>query len=278
MKVAVRLLASFAMVCCVAAAARAQGVLISSKVTIGTGAPTTQEMQIDRNRMRAEMADPSSGKTIMIFDGARQVMQIVSVDKKTYLEMTKATVEQMAGQLSGMMAQMEAAMANMPPAQRAQIEAMMRGRGGAGMPGGMAGMMAPARPEYRKTGTDRVGTWACEKYEGTANGQKVSDVCTVDPGALGLAPADMTVLTQIADFIKSLTSMIPGAATGMVGITGQGFPGIPIRTITTVGGTTTTTEITNVSRQTFPDSLFQVPAGFTKQAMPTMGGRGPEVR
>lgn len=270
MKVVVRLLASFTMVCLGAAAASAQGVLISTKVTTGSAAPTTQEMQIDRNRMRVEMADPSSGKTLMIFDGAKQVLQIVSVDKKTYMEMTKATVEQMAAQVQGMMAQMEAAMANMPPAQRAQMEAMMRGRGGAGM----AAAMAPAKPEYRKTGTDRVGKWACDKYEGTANGQKVSDICTVEPSALGLVAADMTVLTQMADFAKSLTSMIPGGASGMVGITGQGFPGLPIRTIMTVGANTTTSEITDVSRQTFPDSLFQVPAGFTKQEMPMMGGRG----
>ena len=33
-----------------------------------------------------------------------------------------------------------------------------------------------------------------------------------------------------------------------------------------------TTEITDVSRQTFPDSTFAVPAGYQKREM--MGGRG----
>ena len=67
--------------------------------------------------------------------------------------------------------------------------------------------------------------------------------------------------------------MVPNAG-AMVGITGQGFPGMPVRTVTTVGANTTTSEITDISRQTFADALFQVPAGFTKQDMPTMGGRG----
>jgi hypothetical protein len=40
-------------------------------------------------------------------------------------------------------------------------------------------------------------------------------------------------------------------------------------------GGTATTEVIEVDRQTFPDSLFTVPAGFTKQdIMGAMGGRG----
>ena len=52
----------------------------------------------------------------------------------------------------------------------------MRGRG--------MGMAAPAKRS--RTGTDKVGKWTCDKYEGTANGQKVADLCTVDPTVLGL--------------------------------------------------------------------------------------------
>jgi hypothetical protein len=38
----------------------------------------------------------------------------------------------------------------------------------------------------------------------------------------------------------------------------------------------TTTEVIEAGRQTFPDSLFVVPAGFTKQDMAgQMGGFGP---
>jgi hypothetical protein len=266
MKAVVRLLASFAMVCLVAAAASAQGVQISSRTTGMGPTPTTTVTQIDRNRMRTEITDPSVGQTIIIFDGTRNVLQLITVARKTYMEITKAQVDQMAGQMQGMMSQMEAAMANMPPAQRAQMEALMRGRG--------AASMVPARPEYRKTGTDRVGKWACDKYEGVTNGQKVSDICTVDPGALGFAPADLAVLKQMSEFAKSLTSMVPGASNAVAGVAGEGMPGVPVRTVTTVGGNVTTSEITDVSRQTFAEASFQVPAGFTKQEMPTMGGRG----
>ena len=61
------------------------------------------------------------------------------------------------------MAMMQKQLENMPPAQRAQIEAMMKGRG-------MPGAGAAPRMEYRRAGADRVGEWACVTYEGFLGG------------------------------------------------------------------------------------------------------------
>ena len=112
----------------------ADGVLIVEKTT--TGAKTeTHQLQIEKNRMRAEAAGPNGQPMSMIFDGTKQVMWLVDTNRKTYSELTKADVDAMGGQMSAAMAQMEAAMRGMPPEQRAQMEAMMRGRGMPGMPG-----------------------------------------------------------------------------------------------------------------------------------------------
>jgi len=46
-----------------------------------------------------------------------------------------------------------------------------------------------------------------------------------------------------------------------------------VRTVTTAGTQTVTSEITDVKRQSFPDSLFQAPAGYTKQDAPFGRGR-----
>ena len=48
---------------------------------------------------------------------------------------------------------------------------------------------------------------------------------------------------------------------------------VPVRRVTLVP-TQSTSEITQVTRQTFPDSLFVVPEGFTKEAMGMGRGRG----
>jgi hypothetical protein len=246
-------------------AAAAEGVQLVQRTTT-SGTTLTSQVQIAQDKMRAEIVDPSSGlKQAIIFDAGRQVISIVNVERRTYVEVTKAQIDQLGAQMQGMMAQMEAAMANMPPAQRAQVEAMMRGRG--------MGMAQAPRIEYQRTGTDRVGQWACDTYEGTENGQKVTELCTVAPSALGLTAADAETMRQLAEFFKKL--MPNGASMLDVGSAEQhGFTGVPIRTISSAGGSQVTTELTEVSRQTFEDSVFQVPAGFQKQEFMGSMGRG----
>ena len=152
--------------------------------------------------MRAEAGD---GQTV-VFDGAKQVLWLINDGRKSYSEMTKAEADRMGGQLNDAMAKMQEQLKSLPPEQRAQIEAMMKGRGMPGMAGG-----APAKTEYRKTGADKVGTWACDKYEGTRGGQKVTELCTVDPKVLGFAMSDFQVSKQLMEFFSKI---VPRARTG----------------------------------------------------------------
>jgi len=262
-------------VCLVASTAyAADGVLIVEKST-GNGSTTTNQIQIQGNRMRAEGANQTGGKHVFMFDGARQVMTLIDVDKKTYSEITKADMDRLAAQMSDAMAQMQQQLAKMPPEQRAQMEAMMKGRG---MPG--FGAAAPAaKTQYKKTGTDRVGKWTCDKYEGYDNGEKTSEICTVDPKALGFSMSDFAVSKQMAEFfnVEAFKRMMPNMKQmfSFGSLEDQGYSGVPIRRTYTILGHQTTTELSEVSRQTFPDSVFAVPAGFQKQDLPgfNAGGR-----
>lgn len=249
----------------------ADGILIVQKTTTAGGAQTHQ-VQIETNRMRAETAGMGRGQTgsgpqTMIFDGAKQTLWILNDTAKTYSEMTKADVDRIGGQVSDAMARMQEQMKNMPPEQRAQIEAMMRGRG---MPA--AGAAAP-KTTYKKVGSDTVGKWSCDKYEGYQDEKKVSELCTVDPKVLGFSSADFQVTRQLVDFFGKL---IPQGADRMFAIGSpdqQGYSGVPVRHVTISGDQRTTSEIVDVKRESFPASTFEVPAGYTKtEGM--LGGRG----
>jgi hypothetical protein len=243
----------------------ADGVLIVEKATTGTTTHTNQ-MQIEKTRMRGANAGPNGEEMTMIFDGTKQVLWMINDTKKTYNEMTKADVDRLAGQMSDAMAQMQAQMANIPPAQRAQMEAMMRGRG-------MPGAAAPVKTEYRKVGTDKVGKWTCDRYDGYQNNEKTSELCTVDPKELGFALTDFEVARQLAEFFSKLVPQGADAMFRVGNAEAQGFSGVPVRR-TTLGARASTSEITEVSRQNFPDSTFQVPAGFQKEPFGMPGGRG----
>lgn len=243
----------------------ADGVLIAEKTTTG-GATQSTEMQIERQRMRVESIAASGEKQVFMFDGPKQTLWIIDFGKKTYNEVTKADVDRMAGQMADAMAKMQEQMQNLPPAQRAQMEAVMQGRG---MMAGLAAALP--KTEYRKTGTDKVGQWTCDKYEGFQKEQKVSELCTVDPKAFGLTPADFEVSRQLQEFFQKL---MPQNAENLFRLGApeqQGFSGVPVRR-TSFGQRQSVTEVTSVSRGPIADDLFVVPAGFQKQAM--LGGRG----
>jgi hypothetical protein len=235
----------------------APGLVIVQKTTVN-GVAETHQIQITPQRMRTEVTGPN-GPTTVVFDGAKQVLIMINTPRKSYSELTKAEADQMGAQLSGAMAQMQEALKNLPPEQRAQMEAMMKGRG---LP---AGLGAQARPQYKKGGTQKVGKWTCDVYEISVNNQKTGEICTVSPQTLGFTAADFEISRKLADFVRSI---LPQGAEAIfqVGGTDVGFSGVPVRSMTTVFGRETITEMTDVSRQDVADALFAVPPGFTKEA------------
>jgi hypothetical protein len=246
-----------------APAIAAEGILITQRVTSG-GPPLTIQVQIEPTRMRTDMVGPNGAVQAMIFDGGKQVLYIVDPARKTYMEMTKADADRLGAQVQGAMAQMQAQLEKLPPAQRAQMEAMLKGRGG-----------AAAAPQYTRTGSDKVGRWACDKYDVTQNGQKIGEVCSVNPTTLGFGATDFAVMGQMAAFYSGMAPQMSGQLPPVTPIDQGGTSGFPVRSVVTIQGQTTTTEVVEAGRQTFADSLFVVPAGFTKQDMMGLtGGRG----
>jgi hypothetical protein len=266
-----RFLPTVAAVCVLGATAfAANGVVITMKQTSGASSSTSQ-IEFDANHMRAAMAGRGGDQNTFIFDGVKQAMLIVDDTKKTYSEITKDDVDRLASQMQQMQSQMQGAMANLSPEQRAQIEGMMRGRAGRGMPG----MAAAAKPTFKKTGTDKVGKWTCDKYEGYEGDKKTSEVCTVAPSALGVSESDFAVTQQFSKFFSALVPQRSMQVFSLATIEDRGFAGVPVRSITygADGSVQSTTELSDIAHQNIPDSTFAVPSGYQKQDM-GFGGRG----
>src|SRR5262245_39635299 len=101
--------------------------------------------------MRAESHSSGEGNAFL-FDSTTQVVRMINLDKKTYVEVDKAQMDQMRGQMNSAMAQMQEQMKNLSPEQRAMVEQMMRGRGAA-----MRGMAAAVpQTQYKAAGSDKV--------------------------------------------------------------------------------------------------------------------------
>jgi hypothetical protein len=245
------------------------GVLLVQKTepVQGSGATTTSKVLVDRDRVRVD-ADGSQQQHIFIYQADRQTMYMIDPEKKTYQEMTKQELEQMMGQLGDQMAQMkkmmDEQMKNMPPQQRQMMEQMMKGK-----MKGLSALGPAGKTLYRKVSSgQQVGRWTCDKYEGHSNNKKVEDVWTTDWNQFGVSADDFRVFQELADTFKSLGSRV-GASFFQVGTEGaqteEQYSGVPVRRISYLNGKPHQKhEITQVSRQNFEDSLFEVPQGYRK--------------
>ena len=59
----------------------AEGLLITQKMTVG-GKPRTNQVQIEKDRMRAEVEGANGEKQVIVFDGPKQVLTMIYPDKR----------------------------------------------------------------------------------------------------------------------------------------------------------------------------------------------------
>ena len=195
--------------------------IVMETKTLSNGKVETQEMLLDKDRLRA-----NSGNTSMIFrtvNGSSEML-ILSKDRNEYRVIDEKMVAQISEQLKGAMAQMEAAMKNLPPQQRAMMEKMMKGK----MPPGMAS--APEPTVYTAKGSGTVNGYSCTNYEGVEGGQTVEEVCAASASTLDLSASDFQVFEDMRKFAEGLVGAL-GSSPYMVGIKGfaaAGYQGFPV--------------------------------------------------
>ena len=88
----------------------------------------------------------------------------------------------------------------------------------------------------------------------------------VDLKTLGFAAADFQITQQLGEFFQTLNPQNAGQFFSLGRNDPQGFSGVPVRRTFSIAGRQIISELTGISRQTFADSIFAVPAGFEKQA------------
>jgi hypothetical protein len=270
----VRIFKSLVVVLLAASSASAQGIVISMREMRGTQTSTTQ-MQFDATHVRTEVRQGADPVTV-VFDGSAQVLRLINPVRKSYSELTQAEAQQMGQQLSTTLAMMQAQLAKLPPEQRKIMEDMLKGRGGRGLPGlPGADPSAAERTTYTRTGTSKVGQWPCTTYDGLRGTEKVSEICAARGSDFGLTAADFQVTRQLSDFLRSLLPQVADDIALFGSAEEQGFSGFPVRRTTFSNGQpVSTTELIEVKREAIPESMFTVPAGFTKESIFSGLGRG----
>src|SRR5689334_15706220 len=197
--------------------------IISENTDLATKKVSTDTILLDANRLRTESDD---GRVVMFLtDGGRNRIVMLDKTKNTYQEIDQQMMDQLGQQMAGMTAQMEAAMKNVPPEQRAMVEKMMKGK----MP--QAAAAAP-KTIYTAKGSGSVNGFSCTKYEGMRGAEKVADVCAGVPAQLKLSASDMQIFEKMREFSNSLLSSLANSPVKITVPTNSleaGYEGFPIQ-------------------------------------------------
>lgn len=158
--------------------------------------------------LRMDSRDDENGRTSFIFRD--DALWMVSHEEKSCQMIDRQAMERLSDQLGGVMKQMEAELAKLPPEQRAMMEEMMKGRMSAAM--GAGGAAGP--PRRVETGAvESIGEYSCTIQTLYAGDDKVWEVCAASendlPGAASEAMAAFRAMSRFAEQLRDTLQQGP---------------------------------------------------------------------
>jgi len=254
------------------------GVIVTSSQTDMVSKQVSPAMvYVEGNRMKVVTPD-----TTVIFRGDQNRAWVIDIQKRTYMEFTQETMRAFGSQIAdaqaqynAAQAQLQAQLAQLPPDQRALVEAQLGKAFGGPPAGGGAGRGAPA-VNYLKAGQSKtVSSWRCDVYTKTVGARKEEDVCVAPIATAGLTAADFRVLESFSAFMSPVASapMLPHNDFMHWNDMNKaiGFQGVPLDTLTYSNGRPNLQHtVQKIERAAVPGNTFDLPPGLSKQEVPSV--------
>ncbi len=235
--------------------------------------PKSESIQAAVEGRHLKMGVASGGRGSqgeMIFRGDRREMVVVDHDDKSYTVVDEAAIRQIAGQVGGMMSQIQEALKDVPADQRAMVEAMMKQR--------MPQAAAPRRPvaELRKTGERATHAgYPCVRYDVLVDGRKTQELWVTDWNNIEGGEDMVEAFEDLADFFREMMEAMPDFGQGDSGIGDNAFEhikeigGFPVvtRDFGDDGSLEDESTLRSAQRRTLDPDEFEPPAGYKRRQM-----------
>lgn len=209
---------------------------------------TDTEMLIENNS--------SEGNVTMVYNSELDNITIVNHTNKQYMKFSKEKLESMKKQISGYMDQIKQQLANLPDAQRKQMEKMMEQQ-----------MGGPLSTEYTisNTGNSKnINGWNTTKYELKADGSTTSEIWATSFSELDVNSNDLKIMKDFTQFSATMLDAIPNAKKDPFSAIYDEFEGLPVMTKNIK--TNSVSELTSVENYS-NDIEFEIPNDYTEQSL-----------
>ncbi|HXE74477.1 MAG TPA: DUF4412 domain-containing protein [Candidatus Xenobia bacterium] len=201
---------------------------------------------LDAGRLRLEAQSEEGEDIVIIFRADRSLAWLIDQRDGTYVELTPEKIARLRENLEAQRKQMEKDLAQLPPEQRAAIEQMMGGAGGA--------------VSYRAAGqNEKVDSFVCTRYEVLQQDERTAEIWAASLDQLHIQPAEFRTLTDLGRLLEPLGEQGPVDQIKQM----RAMEGFPVRSVSYVGGTAIAEQrVVKAERQRFEAGLFDLPPGL----------------
>ncbi|GAB4200519.1 MAG: hypothetical protein Tsb002_36670 [Wenzhouxiangellaceae bacterium] len=226
----------------------------------GTGDQNFDRLLISNGLLRMDTGDGNW----LLFDSNAQHMTYVDDSDRSYMVMDQAMFDKLGNTIDKARAELDAALAQMPPAQREQMRAMMEST--------MKGMLGGGEKisvELRETGASReVAGVDCRMVETWQGNKRLNQVCLANAADLKVAAGDARVFSAWAEFTEDMVQQMADRAQGLVPFEAPSFAafsdGLPVLVIDEDGDKV----MLNAQHQEAIDaSLFTIPDNYSRESI-----------
>ncbi|MEP6483674.1 MAG: DUF4412 domain-containing protein [Rudaea sp.] len=221
------------------------------KGNAGDNLPSVSRIELSGAQMRTD-----AGNVSMLFDTRSGSMTVLMHDKRQYMDMQK-----MIDTAGAAMSQASAALANLPPEQRAMIEERLGGR--------VPGLGAKVDVSVTATGAaERVGAYPCQVYSTRVNGKHSDDICLANAADAGISGADQATLRRAFEEMKTMTEKMSAGMfrSPLSSMPSDKFP-VRLTHYDDDGKVLHVVELKDIRSGAVAGGDFAIPAGYTEQDM-----------
>lgn len=233
---------------------------------------STVRISADDGSMRMEVSsldDQATGG--LIYRGDRREMVGIDHTKREYYVLDEASMQQMATQMESAMQDMQKALEDMPPEQRAMAEQMMKQH----MPQSMQ-QPAEAPATVHATGEeDSINGFNCDHYEVRRHDRKVRELCVTPWDDLPEGQALAGAMREMADFFDRMAKAFSEGGMNLLGEQQEIFAhmkeldGYPVltREFDDTGEVASESVLASASAEDVAPALFNPPPDYRKMQL-----------
>ena len=205
----------------------------------------------------------SGPRSTVIYRGDRREMVVVDHDRKSYMVIDEQALQKVGDQLNQASRQIQEQLKNLPEAQRAMVEKMMKGR----LP------QTPERPtrEVREAGENATKNgYPCVRYEVFRDGRKAQDLWITDWGNIPGGDEVHGVFQDMANFYRQLlsNSQFGGAVSENPFVGLEELEGFPVVTRSFEDNQLENeSQLRSARRRTLDPAELEPPAGYKRRSM-----------